>query len=93
MILTTIKIHGRAEKRTEIVQTIRGLSEQLIEREGCLKADLYQDLDDKNIFYLLEVWPTRKHLESHMTSKSQAVLLGLETVLAKSLEIYHAVKF
>lgn len=92
MILTTIKIHGRSEKRKEIVQTIKALSEQLAQDNGCMKADLYQDLDDKDTLYFLEEWLTRKDLDKYKTSKSLAVLLGLETLLTESLEIKHAVK-
>lgn len=92
MIITTIKIRGRAETRKEIAQTIKGLTEQLTKDGGCVKADLYQDLDDKDTFYFMEEWQTRKALEKHKTSKYMAVLFGLETLLAESVEINHAVK-
>lgn len=93
MIITTIKIHSRTQKRKEIVQTIKGLTEQLTKDGVCVKADLYQDLDDKDTLYLMEEWQSRKDLEKFKTSKSLAVLLGLETLLADSVEINHAVKF
>ena len=92
MIITTIKILCRKGKRKEIVQTIKGLTEQLIKEGGCVKADLYQDLDDKDTLYFTQEWQTRKDLEKYKTSKSLAVLLGLETLLADSVEIKHAVK-
>ena len=92
MIITTNKIICQKGKRKEIVQTIKGLVEQLIQEEGCVNADLYQDLDDKDILYFTEEWQTKKALENYKTSKSLAVLLGLETLLAESLEIKQAVK-
>lgn len=92
MIITTIKIHCRRDKRKEIVQTIKGLTEQLTTDGGCLRADLYQDLDNKDTLYFTEDWPTRKDLEKYKTSKSMSVLLGLETLLAEAVEIKHAVK-
>ena len=92
MIITTIKIHCRKGKRKEIVQTIKALTEQLTKDEGCIKADLYQDLDDKDTLYFMEEWQSRKNLEKYKTSKTLAVLLGLETLLADSVEIKHAVK-
>ncbi len=92
MIITTIKIHCRKEKRKEIVQTIKALTEQLTKDGGCVKAALYQDLDDQDTLYFTKEWQSRKNLEKYKTSKSLAVLLGLETLLADSVEIRHAVK-
>lgn len=91
MILTTIKIHSQHQKRKEILQTIRGLAEEIAKADGCNGADLYQDLCDKDVFYILEEWRTEKDLEKHKKSKSLAVLFGLESLLVKSLEIQHAV--
>jgi len=62
------------------------------EHEGCLKAEIYQDLDDQNIFYLIEEWSTRKDLENYKASRLMAVLRGLETLLTESLQIRHAVR-
>ena len=92
MIITTIKIHCRKGKRKEIVQTIKGLTEQLPKDGGCVKADFYQDLDDKDTLYFTVEWQTRKALEKYKTSKYLAVLLGLEPLLTDSVEIRHAVK-
>lgn len=92
MIITIIKIHSRAQNKKEIVQTIRDLTVQLIKEGDCVKADLYQDLDDQNTLYFFVEWQSREALEKYKTSKSPAVLLGLETLLADSVEINHAVK-
>jgi quinol monooxygenase YgiN len=92
MIITTIKIHGRSGKRKEIVQTINGLSEQMIKNGECLRADLCLDLDVKDTFYFMVEWQTRKDLEKYKSSKSLAVLLGLGTLLADSVEIINAVR-
>ena len=92
MIVTTIKIHCRSGKRRVIVQTIKGLAEQLVLNGECLKAELYQGLDDKETFYIIEEWQTWKALEKYKSLKSLAVLLGLETLLAESVEIKHTVK-
>lgn len=92
MILTTIKVHGQTTKRKEIIQTIRELAGRMVEDEGCLKADLYMDLEDKDTFYFMEEWCTKSDLEKFKNSKSLAVLLGLESLLVEGLEIKHAVK-
>ena len=92
MIITTIKILCRKGKKKEIVQTIKGLTEQLIKEVGCVKADLYQDLDDQDTFCFTQEWQTRGGLEKHKTSKSLVVLLGLETLPAESPAIKYTVK-
>ncbi|MFT5730095.1 MAG: quinol monooxygenase YgiN [Desulforhopalus sp.] len=81
-----------SEKRKEIIQTIKGLSEQMIKNGERLRADLYQDLDDKDTLYFMEEWQAREDLEKFKTSKSLAVVLGLGTLLVESVEIKHAVK-
>ena len=92
MIITTIKIHARSEKRKEILLTLKGLTRQMIKDGNCLRADLYQDIHDRNIFYFSRECRTKSDLEKYKTSKSLAVLLGLETLLTQSVEINHAVR-
>jgi quinol monooxygenase YgiN len=92
MILTTIKVHGQTAKRKEIIQTIRELAGRMTEDKGCLKANLYMDLEDKDTLYFMEEWRTRSDLEKYKNSKSLTVLLGLESLLVEGLEIKHAVK-
>lgn len=92
MIVTTIKLHGLPQKRREIIQTIKGLAHQMAKDDGCNNSDFYQDLNDKDIFYLTQEWQTANDLEKYKKSKSLAVLFGLEALLVESLEIKHAVK-
>jgi quinol monooxygenase YgiN len=92
MILTTIKVHGQSAKRKEIIQTINELAGRMAEDKGCLKADLYIDIEDKDTFYFMEEWSTQDDLEKYKNSRSLSVLLGLETLLVESLEIKHAIK-
>jgi quinol monooxygenase YgiN len=92
MIITTIKLHGLPQKRKEILQTIRGLANQTAKDDGCNNSDFYQDLYDKDIFYLTAEWQTASDLEKYKKSKELAVLFGLEALLVESLDIKHAVK-
>jgi len=90
MIITTIKIHGQPEKRKEILLTLKGLTRQVIKDGSCMKADLYQDVGNKDIFYFARECQTKNDLEQYKTSKCLAVLLGLESLLAEKLEVRHA---
>lgn len=92
MLLTTIRIHGRPEKRKEIMQAIRGLVVKVAREKGCLKVNIYQDIEDKDTLYLFEEWQTMDDLENYKKSNTLSVLLGLESLLSESLQIKHAVK-
>ena len=92
MIITTIKIHGLKQKRKEIFQTLTELVDEMPAKQaGCLRANLYEDLENKDIHYLMEEWATRKDLEDYRKSGSLAVLLGLEALLVEEIDIKHAV--
>ena len=90
MIITTIKIQCRSEKRKEILLTLKGLTKQMITDGNCVKADLYRDVFDRDAFYFVRECRTKSDLEKCKTSKSLAVLFGLETHLTEPLEINHA---
>lgn len=92
MILTSIKIHGLKSKRKEIIQTVKGIAEQVSGFQGCLRAEIYQDIENDDILYLMEEWESSQDLDKYRKSKSLAVLLGLESLLVETPEINHAVK-
>jgi len=87
LIIAAIKMKGRSEKRKEISQTIQSLAGQVLGKKGCLDANSYQDINDENIFYLVEEWQTQQDLDDYLQSKLFAVLLGIKTILVESPEI------
>ena len=92
MILTIIKLHGLAGKRREILQTIRELDSKAAQEMGCVDATYYEDIDNRDIHYILEKWKTEGDLERYKRSKPYKVLLGLEVLLAGPLEIQHTIQ-
>lgn len=92
MILTIIKVHGQSTKRREILQTIKELVGKMAQQEGCVAATYYEDMDDKDIHFILEQWKTEKDLERYTRSKAYSVLLGIEALLVKPLEIQHTIQ-
>ncbi|MEN8190927.1 MAG: putative quinol monooxygenase [Thermodesulfobacteriota bacterium] len=81
MITASIKMYGRPEKRKEIIQTIKGLSSQIRQGEQCMNVSVYQDINDENVFYLVEEWKNEKALKSHFNSEYYAALLGAGILL------------
>jgi quinol monooxygenase YgiN len=78
---------GRSDKRKEIVQTLNGISDQIRLKKGCLNAKNYQDIDNEDIFYLVEEWETQQDMDDFMKSHLFAALLGIQTILVEKPEI------
>lgn len=93
MLITTIKIQSRPEKRMEVLQTISSLSILIKKVNGCTNTTIYEDLEDKNTLFLIEEWQSQETLNTYKESKSYAILLGLEGLLLEAPEIKHAVKW
>ena len=89
MIITAMKLKGRQEKRREIMQTISGIADQARQCEGCIGVDCYQDIVDRNIFYYVQEFRTKKDADDHLNSKLFAALLGIKSILAEPPQIEH----
>lgn len=87
MIIATVKMKGRDDKRREIMQTITGIADQVKQCKGCVGAYCYQDLSDQNAFYYIQEWQSRQEMEDHLNSKLFSALLGLKTILAESPQV------
>ena len=90
MVITSIRIHARPEKKKEILQAITDLSKQIMMNKGCVKSSLYQDMEDSDSFYIIEEWKSFEDLEEHKKSKEFSILRGLNSMLAESLDIRYA---
>lgn len=87
MFFSSIKMKGRPEKRTEILQTINGVSDQVKLKKGCLGVNCYQDVNDENTFYLVDKWKTKIDMDEYLISNLFAVLLGIQTILLETPEV------
>ena len=62
MILVTLKMIVRSEKRMDLIETMRGMLEPARVERGCLSYCLYEDVENRNAFVLLEEWETQQDL-------------------------------
>jgi quinol monooxygenase YgiN len=69
------------ERRKDILETIRGMLEPVRVERGCLSYRLYEDVEDRNAFVLVEELKTQKDLESHIRTDNQQRLLALMDLL------------
>lgn len=87
MITASITLQGQPEKRTEILQTIKGIRDELARDTRCRQVKVYQDLDDENTFFFVENWLTEHDLDAYLSSRLFKVLLGVTPILKEPLEI------
>ncbi|MFC1816376.1 antibiotic biosynthesis monooxygenase [Thermodesulfobacteriota bacterium] len=86
MIVSRITMNIIPEKQLEMMQTLISMIEPTAKEGGCISYGIFRDIEDKNRFFLLEEWKTRKYLDHHIASHRFGVLLGSKTHLCEQLE-------
>ena len=87
MIIVRITMNTLIEKRTEVMQTLLSMIEPTENGRGCLSCHVFRDIEDKNIFSLIEEWETREDLDDHIKSDRFSVLLGTKSLLCEPPQI------
>ena len=87
MIIVRITMKALMEKRTEMMQTLLSMIEPAGKEKGCLRYDVFSDIQGATVFNLVEEWETREDLDRHIGSERFSVLLGTKSLLAKPLEM------
>lgn len=87
MIMMTVVLKLRPEKREEFLQAIRSLNNDLEKRQGVRKPTLYQEIDDQTGLSLTYEWETQEDLDRYLGEEKFKVLLGSLKVLCEKSEI------
>ena len=87
MIQATLKMIVRPERRSDLLETMRGMLEPARVERGCMSYRLYEDVENRNTFVLLETWATQEDLESHIRTDNQRQLLALMDLLSEQPEL------
>ena len=87
MVLLTMRIHIRAAKRWEFLQTAESMLTKLKETDGCMSCNFYQDYEDEHIFCFVQEWKSRRLVEEYLRSNDFGVLRGAAEVLSEPVEI------
>jgi len=75
------------KSRSDLLETMRGMLEPARVERGCVSYRLYEDIENRNAFVLLEEWETQQDVESHIRSDNQRRLLGLMDLLSEQPEL------
>lgn len=87
MILLRTIMNVLPEKQKEVLQTLHSLIELSNNEKGCMRYEIFGDIEDEHAFNLISEWETREHLNRHMRSDKFGVLLGLKSLLVEPLKI------
>ena len=87
MFVSSTKIAVPYENRKEFLQTLHPLIDGIRHEKGCVRYDVYQDVENENTFILIEEWETRADLDEHLRSDRFGVLLGALKLLSDTPEI------
>jgi quinol monooxygenase YgiN len=87
VIIVRISMKARKEKRTEMMQTLISMIEPVRKEKGCLRHEVFCDIDGQTVFNLIQEWETREDLDLHIQSEGFSVLLGTKSLLTKPLEM------
>jgi quinol monooxygenase YgiN len=87
LILATLKMIVQPERRSDLLKTMRGMLEPARVERGCLSYHLYEDVEDRNAFVLLEAWETQEDIENHIRTDNQRQLLALMDILSEQPEV------
>lgn len=87
MVIVTFRLHGKPGKQLEINQSLKGIATRVGKLDGCEDIKIYKDVDDENIYFLVEQWHKQRHLDDHMKTSLFKALLGIKGLLIKEPEI------
>jgi len=87
MIEATIRMTVPAEKRKEVLQTIKAILGPIRLERGCISCNCYVDVEDERILFIEEEWKTRDDLENHLRSDHFGVLNGAMRLLRAEPDI------
>jgi quinol monooxygenase YgiN len=87
MILVTMRMTVNPEKQDEFLQIIRWMLEPTRVEKGCMSYRCYQDIENENVFILVEEWKSRADLDRHIRSDDYRNLLSAMDLLSDPPEI------
>ena len=84
MVVATIRIQTTPEKRKELLQTFRSLSDPIQSENGCRSCRVYREVGNDEAVILVEEWDSKSDWESHIQTDEFAVIVGAMSLLQQS---------
>ena len=87
MFIYQLKFFVAEKKLDEFIDSLRFLSSEIREEEGCHDFSLYRDFEKKDAYRVLGEWKTRRTMETHFKRGKFSVLIGAARVLGEDFEM------
>jgi quinol monooxygenase YgiN len=79
MVISTLRIVTAPRSRAEVVRTLAAQLGPTRVQPGCLRCDLYRDVEDQEAITLVEEWDSQAELDCRLRSEDyRAVLAAME---------------
>jgi len=79
MIISTLRIVTVPQSRAKVVRTLAAQLGPTRVQPGCLRCDLYQDIENREAITLVEEWESQADLDPRLRSEDyRAVLAAIE---------------
>jgi quinol monooxygenase YgiN len=83
MIKVVAKHYVKSDKLKEYLEQARPLVEATVQENGCIKYELFEDVQDPTILTMIEEWVDKDALNKHMASEH---FLRIVPILGKLIE-------
>ena len=88
MVISTLRIVTVPQSRAEVVRTLAAQLGPTRVQPGCLRCDLYRDVEDRGAITLVEEWESQAELDLRLRSEDyRSVLAAIE--LAREPPVIH----
>jgi len=87
VIIVRIAMNVLPEKQKEVMQTLLSMVESTGREKGCLSHQVFRDIEEENVFNLIDEWETREDVDQHIRSAKFGVLLGTKSLLCEPPDV------
>jgi quinol monooxygenase YgiN len=65
MIIAKIIMNALPKKRKEVLKTLLSMIAQIRQKRGCSSYQIFQGIEEENVFNLVQEWETSEDMEYH----------------------------
>ena len=76
MVIFTLRIVTTPQSRVEVVRTLSAQLDPTRVQPGCLRCDLYRDVEDQGTVTLVEEWESQADLDLRLRSEEYRTVLA-----------------
>jgi len=76
MVVGTLRILPRSNRRAEVLEILRSVQGPVLAQPGCAECRIYEEQGPEAAVVLLERWESQAALETHLRSETYRRILG-----------------